>query len=175
MRKDTHNPVITQDLEHAEALLLGSLLLHPERVTIVRAMLQPADFSWEYHRLIYESLLTVTDTSERDMVQGMSILLTQDELECIGGIPYLSRLKRQAEDTHIPIEEQVYDLKRTILSSLLRQVKETLHDSTAQNNGETLEHAVGDIERVIGITQQLLSSKLELSLSPSSLQADLNG
>jgi replicative DNA helicase len=174
MKKDAYNPVIAQNLERAEALLLGSLLLHPEGVTTVRTMLQPADFSWEYHRLIYESLLAVTDTSERDLVQGISILLTQDELERIGGVPYLSRLKQQAEDMRISVEEQANHLKQTILNSLLRQVRETLHDSTAQSNRETLKHATDDLDRAISIIQQLPSLKFELSLSPPSFQADLN-
>src|SRR2546421_7962592 len=126
MSMAAHDPVTTEDIERAEAILLGSMCLHPEKVTTVRAMLQPEDFFQDHHRLIYETLLTVTGTSELDMVQAMSILLTQDELERVGGVPYLSLLKQQAENMAIPIEEQAYQLKQTILNRLLRQVKETL-------------------------------------------------
>jgi replicative DNA helicase len=173
MRTDAGNPLSKRDLERAEELLLGSLLLHAEGVKTVRAMLQPADFSREDHRLIYESLLTVADMSEHDTVQAIGILLTQDELERIGGIPYLARLKLQAEDTSIPVEEQAYHLKQTILNFLLMQVNEALRDSAAQKNGEILRNAIGDLERAISITRQLLPPKLELPLSPSSLEIDL--
>src|SRR5260370_8220239 len=114
-----HKPIPEENIERTEALLFGSMLLYLERVTSIRAMLQPEDFSEDRHRLIYETLLTVMGTSERDIVQAMSILLTQDELERIGGVPYLSLLKQQAESKAIPVQEQAYQLKHTILNPLL--------------------------------------------------------
>src|SRR5258708_13157615 len=97
-----HKPIAGENIERTEALLLGSMLLYPERVTTIRAMLQPEDFSEDRHRLIYETLLTVMGTSERDIVQAMSILLTQAELERIGGVPYLSLLNHQPASKPIP-------------------------------------------------------------------------
>ncbi|MFL5628787.1 MAG: DnaB-like helicase N-terminal domain-containing protein, partial [Ktedonobacteraceae bacterium] len=174
MNMTAHDPVTTKDIERAEALLLGSMFLHPERTTTVQAMLQPEDFSQDRHRLIYEILLTVAGTSGRDLVQAMSILLTQDELECVGGVPYLSLLKQQAESMAIPVEEQAYQLKQAILNRLLSQIKETLYTRTAQNDGADLKHLIGDLERAISITQQLFPLKYELPPSTSPLQADLD-
>jgi replicative DNA helicase len=174
MSKATHDPVTIEGIERAEALLLGSLFLHPERVATVRAMLQPEDFFQDRHRLIYETLLTVIGTSERDMVQAMGILLTQDELERVGGTPYLSLLKQQAASTSKPLEEQAYQLKQGILTRLLNQANETLHTRTAQDDGEDLKHVIGDLERAISITQQLLSPKYELPPSTLPFQASLD-
>src|SRR5258708_3626738 len=150
MSKAGHDPVSTEDLERAEALLLGSMFLHPERVTTVQAMLQPEDFTQERHRLIYETLLAMTGTSELDMVQAMSILLTQDELERVGGIPYLSILKRQAESTAMRLDEQIYQLKQAKLNYLLGQAKEALHTtSTEMKDSVDLRHAHRDIDHAI--------------------------
>src|SRR5205814_1044969 len=99
-------PVTIKDIERAEAILLGSMFLHPEMAVAVQAILQPEDFSQDRHRLIYETLLTVIGTPELDILQGVSILLTQDELERIDGVPYLSLLKKQAENTTISVEKQ---------------------------------------------------------------------
>ncbi len=175
MSKAGHDPVIAEDLEQAESLLLGSMFLHPEKVSTVQAMLQPEDFTQVRHRLIYETLLTMIGTSELDVAQAMSILLTQDELKCVGGIPYLSLLKQLAANTAMSVEEQAYQLKQAILNRLLRQVKQALHAPSAQDNGEALKHAVDDLDRAIRIIQQLRSPKFELPSSRSSFQADLDG
>ena len=175
MSKAEHDPVITENLEQAESLLIGSIFLHPERVTTVQAILQPEDFTQERHRLIYETLLSMTGTSELDVVQAMSILLTQDELKCVGGIPYLSLLKQQAESTVMSVEEQAYQLKQAILNRLLSQVKQALHTHRVQDDDLDLKHVIGDLERAISITRQLRAPKYELSPSISSFQADLDG
>jgi replicative DNA helicase len=171
----THDPATTEDIERAEALLLGSIFLHPKKVITVQAMLQPEDFSQNRHRLIYETLLTVNGTSELDLVRAVSILLTPDELERIGGVPYLSLLKQQAESTAMHVEEQAYQLKQAILNRLLSKAKETLHSHIAQNDGDDLNQAIGDLERALSITQQLFSPKYELPPSTSPFQVDLDG
>jgi len=108
------------------------------------------------------------------MVQAMSILLTQDELERVGGIPYLSILKQQAESTTMRIGEQIYQLKQAILNHLLSQVKETLHASTEYNDGVDLKHVIDDLDRAISIIRQLSLPKYELPPSTTPLQADLD-
>jgi len=168
-----HDPVTTEEIERAEALLIGTMFLHPETVTTVQAMLQPEDFSRDRHRLIYEALLIVTDTTELDIVQAMGILLTQGELERIGGLSYLSLLKQQAESTVMHVEEQAYQLKQAILKRLLSQVKEILHPPMAQNDND-LKPVIDHLERVIDMTQQLFSLKKDLLSSRIPFHADLD-
>jgi replicative DNA helicase len=165
-------PTALEDIVHAEALLLGNIFLHPERWATVGARLQPEDFCEERHRLIYEALLAVSDTSELDFVHAISILLTQDELECMGGISYLTTLKQLAESSAVPIEDQVHLLKQAILNRLLEQIGEAL--CTLQGDSHDLKRVIGDLERANHIIRQLFSASNK-PLSPLlHFQADLD-
>jgi replicative DNA helicase len=114
-------PMDPQERRCAEAVLLGSLFLHPEVGVALRDQLRPEDFSEEPHRLIYEALATVLDSPALVTVDAISTLLTADELAGVGGAPYLAFLRQQAESTTIPIEDQVELLKRAALQALLDQ------------------------------------------------------
>src|SRR6266702_7693377 len=163
-----------EDIKHAEAVLLGSLLLHPAEGTPIQAVLHSEDFSEERHRLIYEALQTVLGTSEMDMIPAVRILLSDHELERIGGEVYLTTLKQQAESTMIPINDQAYLLKQASLHRLLSQVGEALHTRTLHYDGEDLLQVIGDLEHAIHVAQQLLSPKHAFPPRMLPLQADLD-
>src|SRR5712692_4506334 len=165
-------PTTLEDIVHAEALLLGHVFLHPEKWATVRAMLQPEDFCEERHRLIYEALLTISDSPELDIVHAMKILLTEDELECVGGISYLTTLKQQAVSSTVPIEEQVHLLKKAVLNRLLGRVEEALR--TLQDESDDLKRVVGDLERAIDIMRHLFSARNKPLSPPLHFQADLD-
>src|SRR2546429_9866653 len=111
----TPYPTMPEDIKRAEAVLLGSLLLHPEEGTPIQTVLQPEDFSEDRHRLIYEALQTIPGTSALDNIHAVKILLSDHELEHIGGEAYLTMLKQQAESTSMSIEDQVSLLKQASL------------------------------------------------------------
>src|SRR5579863_10008129 len=113
-----NNPTTPEDIERVEALLLGTLLLQPERMAAVRTSLQPEDFSEDHHRLIYEALSIVHDTSELGLIDALGLLLSQDELERVGGLSYLSTLKQQAKGLIVPVEDQTHLLKQARLRRL---------------------------------------------------------
>ncbi len=163
-----NNPTTPEDIERAEALLLGTILLHPERMAAVRTSLQPEDFSEDRHRLIYEALLIVPDTSELGLMDALGLLLSRDELERVGGLSYLSTLKQQAKDLAVLMEDQTHLLKQARLHRLLSRVEEVLRSRTRQDQGDDLKHAIADLERAAAITQQLFSAKNKL-LPPTSL------
>ena len=165
-------PTTQEDIVHAEALLLGHIFLHPEKWATVRAMLQPEDFYEERHRLIYEALLTIADSSELDIVHAMKILLTQDELEGMGGISYLTTLQRQADNSAVPIDEQVHLLKQAILNRLLGQVEGALY--TLQDDSDDLKRVIGDLERANDIIRHLFSVWNKPLAPPLHFQADLD-
>src|SRR6266699_5383798 len=129
-------PTTPEDIKRAEAVLLGSLLLHPEEGTPVQAVLQPEDFSEVRHRLIYEALQTVLGSTELDMIHAVRILLSDHELEHMGGEVYLTTLKQQAESATIPIADQAYLLKQASLYRLLHQVGGSLHTRTVHIDGD---------------------------------------
>jgi replicative DNA helicase len=115
-------PMKPQERRHTEAVLLGSLFLHPEAVVALRDQLCREDFSEEPHRLIYEALSTVSDLPELMKIDAFRTLLTPAELTEMGGVSYLEFLHQLAESTKIPIEAQVQLLKRATLDALLDQV-----------------------------------------------------
>src|SRR3989442_1136836 len=112
-------PMTPENMQHAEAVLLGSLFLHPDTALAISDMVQLEDFSEERHRLIYEALLTALGTHERVTVDAVSVLLMEHELEALGGVAYLNALKQQAENTSMPIEEQAHLLKEATFHRLL--------------------------------------------------------
>ena len=168
-------PMTPEDIKRAEAVLLGSLLLHPAEGTPIQAVLQPEDFSEDRHRLIYEALQTVLGTSELDTIHAVRILLSDHELEQMGGEAYLTMLKQQVESTTMPIEDQAYLLKQASLHRLLMQVGEALHTRTLHYNGDDLLQIIGDLEQAMRVAQQLLSPKHAFSPRMLPLQADLDG
>jgi replicative DNA helicase len=137
-------------------------------------MLQPEDFSEECHHLIYEALQTVLGSSELDMVHAVRILLSDHELECIGGEVYLTTLKQQAESTTIPIADQAYLLKQASLHRLLSQVGGVLHTRTVHFDNDDLLQIIGDLEHAIRVAQKLLSPKHAFLPRMIPLQTDLD-
>lgn len=168
-------PTTPDGIKRAEAVLLGSLLLHPEEGTPVQAILQPEDFSEACHRLIYEALQTVLGSSELDMIHAAKILLSDHELEHMGGEVYLTTLKQQVESTTIPIVDQAYLLKQASLHRLLSQVGEALHNRIAHYDASDLLQVIGDLERAIRVAKQLFSPKHAFPPRMLPLQADLDG
>ena len=100
-------PITPEDTKQAETILLGSLLLYPEQGTLVQAVLQPDDFVEDRHQLIYEALQAIPGTSAHDSIHSVKILLSDHELDQIGGEAYLTMLKQQAESKSMSIEDQV--------------------------------------------------------------------
>ena len=78
-------PVTPEEIKHAEAVLLGSLLFYPEQGTLVHTVLQPEDFSEDRHRLIYEALQAIPGSHALESLHAVKILLSDRELEQIGG------------------------------------------------------------------------------------------
>jgi replicative DNA helicase len=150
-------PITPGEIKHAESVLLGSLLLYPEQGTIVQTLLQPEDFAEDCHRLIYEALQTVPGTSALDSIHAVRILLSDQELEHIGGEAYLTMLKQQAESMTMSIEGQVSLLKQASLHRMLMQVGEALHTRTMHFESEDLMQLIGKFEQAMFVAKQLLS------------------
>ncbi len=141
-------PMNPQERRHAEAVLLGSLFLHPEAAVALWGQLRPEDFSEEPNRLIYEALATVLDFPELVTVDALSTLLTPEELAAVGGVPYLAFLCQQAESTAIPIEDQAQLLKQAALQGLLDQAAGVLPAIAGVSTGfADLDAITGGLQR----------------------------
>jgi len=166
-------PTTPEDIKHAEAALLGSLLLYPEQGTIVHTLLKPEDFSEDHHRLIYEALQAIPGSSALDSIHAVRILLSDHELEQIGGEAYLMMLKQQAESMTMSIEDQVSLLKQALLHRLLMQIGEGLHTRTMNYDNDELRQLIGMLEQMMFVTKQLLSSMQTPLPHVNPLQTDL--
>jgi len=169
-----HYPMTPEDMQHAEAVLLGSLFLHPEAAIAISDMVQLEDFSEGRHRLIYEALLTALGTQERVTVDAVSVLLMEHELEAMGGAAYLRALKQQAENTSMPIEELAHLLKQAAVHRLLSQVGETWRNRAMPYDSDDLKQIIGDLEGAVCVARQLLSPQDTLPPSELPLQAHLD-
>jgi replicative DNA helicase len=168
-----HYPVTSEDIKDAEAVLLGSILLVPAQGTLMHTVLQPEDFAEDRHRLIYEALQAIPGTTALDSIHAVRILLSDQELEQIGGEAYLTMLKHQAENTTMSIENQVSLLKQASLHRLLMQVGEELHTRTTHYNGDDLLQLLDKLEQAMFVAKQLLSPMQSPFPHLNPLQTDL--
>ncbi|WKD58340.1 Replicative DNA helicase [Corynebacterium capitovis DSM 44611] len=79
--------------ERAERGVLGAMLLSPDTVIEVIETLHPEDFYFPSHQLIYRAVLDLFATgSDVDVLIVAAKLDRQNELERVGGAPYLHTL-----------------------------------------------------------------------------------
>jgi len=166
-------PVTPEEIKHAEAVLLGSLLFSPEQGTLVHTVLQPEDFSEDRHRLIYEALQAIPGSHALESIHAVKILLSDRELDQIGGETYFLMLKQQAESTTISIEDQAYLLKQSSFHRMLMQVGEALHTHTMYYDSDDLLQLIGKLEHAMTVAKQLLSPMKSPFPPVNPLQTDL--
>ena len=81
-----------QNIE-AERSTLGAMLLEKEAIYRAMEILRPEDFYRENHRLIYQTVLDLTNRGEPvDLVTVTEELRQKNALEKVGGITYLTEL-----------------------------------------------------------------------------------
>src|ERR1700746_3565914 len=78
---------------HAEASILGGMLVDPVAIIDATMFLRAEDFSLDSHRRIYEAMLHLTEAGHAvDIVTVTEELRRKKELDSIGGIAYLASL-----------------------------------------------------------------------------------
>jgi replicative DNA helicase len=77
----------------AEAGVLGSLMLFPERVDLIRGVIEPEDFYSQAYGIIFSALLDMTDQSRPvDELTMREELSKRDQLDIVGGPAVLAEL-----------------------------------------------------------------------------------
>jgi replicative DNA helicase len=77
----------------AEMALIGSILVDREMMATVSEIVQPQDFYAHVHESIYTALLQLYERGEPlDKITAAEELRNRNQLERVGGIPYLSSL-----------------------------------------------------------------------------------
>ncbi len=154
-------------------MLLGSLLRYPEHVTLVQAVLKPEDFSEESHRLIFEALQAIPGSSALESIHAVKILLSEQEMEQIGGETYLMKLKQEAESMTISVKDHISLLKQASLHRMLKQVGEEFSTRMMNFNSDELIQLIGRLEQTMFVAKQILSPVQTSLLHQSPLQKDL--
>src|SRR5258708_27919717 len=81
-----------QSLEMEQATL-GAMLIERTAIEKSGEILRPEDFYRDAHRMIFEAILTLINKDEPvDLLTVQEQLRLQDQLESIGGAPYLFQL-----------------------------------------------------------------------------------
>ena len=81
-----------QNLE-AEQSVLGSMLIDRDAIITVAELLKPTDFYRDSHQKIYSAMLSLAERNEPvDLITLAEELTQKNQLEGIGGLPYLTTL-----------------------------------------------------------------------------------
>lgn len=136
-----------QNIE-AEQSVLGSLLIDPDAVSRIGAMLKVSDFYRESHKLLYRSILNLHERDEAaDFITVSDELTRQGQLEEVGGASYLTYLIN-AVPTSIHAEYYGHIVERT---AILRR----LIEAATQISALAYEEA-DDVDDVLDRAEQIL-------------------
>jgi replicative DNA helicase len=141
-RTDPHH-----DFE-AERAILGGVLLDPEGLVVVTALLSPQDFYHPSHVLIFEVMLALQARGEPiDLVTLAAALRDRDRLNTVGGGAYLGALT----DT-IPTTAHLEAYVRIVRDLACKRRARAAHEAAARMilEGHTPEAARVHVERVVG-------------------------
>lgn len=88
--------VVSQQIPHdseAEKAVLGAVFLNPEAIIEASDILEPDDFYEHANRLVFGAMIDIADRgSAIDVVTLQDELKKKNQLEDIGGLPYISQL-----------------------------------------------------------------------------------
>lgn len=150
-----------QSLE-AERGVLGSLLMDSSTLPKALEILQPNDFYWDIHQLIYKAILSVESRSEPvDLVTVAEELRRQGQLEKVGGSEYL-RLLLDSVPTSAYIEHYARIVQqKSTLRSLISTSQEIA--AMAYEEGEDVDTLLDKAEGMIfQVGQRRISRAFEL-------------
>ena len=80
----------------AEQSVLGAILIQPQYLAEIAAIVSPDSFYWESHSLIFRAMLDLEEQGEPvDLVTVTLLLKERNQLERVGGPVFLSSLSEQ--------------------------------------------------------------------------------
>ncbi len=133
----------------AERSVLGALLLHDENLTKVVEILAPDDFYHTAHKLIYQSMLALSQQAKRlDLVTIQDELLKRNELELIGGVVYLVSLQEELAAMGL-VEQHAHIVKeKAVLRELISSATDIISNCYTQDD-KNIEIVLDEAEKTI--------------------------
>jgi replicative DNA helicase len=148
-----------QSLE-AEQATLGSMLVEREAIARVVDLLDPEDFYSPQHQLLYRVMIDLFNESDPvDLVTVQARLQDRDQLQTVGGTPYLIELQ-EAAPTAAAIGHYARIVReKSTLRALIRAGGEI--QSLAQHAGDE------DVETIVDSAEQAIFSVGERTITPA--------
>lgn len=132
----------------AEQAVIGSVLLAPDSVPDLAALLEPTDFYQDVHQLVWATILALYESrTPIDAVTLHRALKDQGHIERVGGLAYISTLARS-----VPTAAHVAHYARQVKEASVRRrlIREaTAVVSEAYDAGVSLEDLASSAERRI--------------------------
>lgn len=135
----------------AERSTLGAMFLEKESIFRAMEILRPGDFYKDAHRLIYQTVLDLTNRGEPvDLVTVTEELRQKNQLEKIGGITYLTELAGSVPTAaHVEFYARIVE-EKSLLRQLIRAATEIVtlgYDSQDEVNNiiDQAEHLIFSI------------------------------
>lgn len=127
---------VTPHNSAAEQAVLGSMLIEAEAIRVARQILQPQHFYQEAHRIIFKTILDLSDSGAAvDIVLVDDALMQAGKSEAVGGMPYLADLV----DAVVTAAHVAYYAKVVAVAALDREIIATCFKYAQEQQQEVLE------------------------------------
>jgi replicative DNA helicase len=148
-----------QSLE-AEQATLGAMLVEREAIARVVDLLQPEDFYSPQHQMLYRAMTDLfNDSDPVDVVTLQARLQNRDQLEAVGGTPYLIELQDAAPTAAAVLNYARIVREKATLRALIRAGSEI--QGFAQNAADE------DVETIVDRAEQTVFSVGERTITPA--------
>jgi len=151
-KKDDSENLLGKTLPHnqeAERAVLGALLLNDEYVPHVSELLLASDFYNNAHKVIFETILEVSQNNQRiDIITLQNELEKKGELENVGGIIYLMSLQEDIPSAGLITQHAKIIKEKSILRELINSATEIITNCYSQDEKE-IESVLDEAEQTI--------------------------
>ncbi|MFN8535570.1 MAG: replicative DNA helicase [Dehalococcoidia bacterium] len=132
----------------AEQAVIGSILVDPDVLARLQAVVEPNDFFYDRHRWIYEALVSLFDRQSKvDLVTVARELEDRNRLESAGGPIYLAQMIAETP-TSLHAEYYAGIVKRTALQRRMIAVGGQIA-AIGYQAGSDLELAMAEVEELV--------------------------
>lgn len=133
----------------AERAVLSALLLSDERLSQVSEILLPGDFYNYQHKVIYETILAVSQQSKRiDLVTLQDELKKRNQLETAGGVSFLILLQEDIPSLGLVEQHARIVKEKAVLRELINSATGIITNCYGQNE-EGISAVLDDAEKTI--------------------------
>ena len=148
----------------SEQSILGSILLDKEAIITVSETINPDDFYKEAHKIIYESMIKLSNKSEPiDLITLTEELKKQGHLDDVGGISYITSLS-----TIVPTTSNVKyyaDIvkEKSVLRKLIKVSNDIIFDISQEKTSDDFKSINSVLMDTYDMIEHLYTNKSEIT------------